>query len=197
MRHRYPASIVEVEIDRRSAWQRKHLRALQLSYARAPHRDVYLPLIEAALGNGHTHLAPLNIDLIHTIAEDLGLDTPIFLSSTIDTDSGRTGRLVGLCLALEADVYLAGAGGRQYMDVAAFEAVGIEVRFQEYGHPVYPQCFGGFEPHLSIVDLLLNCGRESLSVLRSTGVAAHPGIPAASERSSARPVAGQPTRSVR
>ncbi len=49
----------------------------------------------------------------------------------------------------------------------AFAAAGIEVVFQHYEHPVYPQLFGEFTSHLSVLDLVLNCGAEGISVLRS------------------------------
>jgi hypothetical protein len=39
---------------------------------------------------------------------------------------------------------------------------------QEFEAPIYPQRYGRFEPNLSIVDLLFNCGPGSLEVIRST-----------------------------
>jgi hypothetical protein len=36
---------------------------------------------------------------------------------------------------------------------------------QEWRAPVYPQLDGDFIPDLSILDLLLNCGPESLRIL--------------------------------
>jgi hypothetical protein len=42
----------------------------------------------------------------------------------------------------------------------------IEVSFQDFKHPQYPQCYGPFEPNMSIVDLLFNCGQESLAIIR-------------------------------
>jgi len=38
---------------------------------------------------------------------------------------------------------------------------GIEVEWQDYVHPVYPQQDGDFVLYLSMVDLLFNCGEEN------------------------------------
>jgi hypothetical protein len=65
-----------------------------------------------------------------------------------------------------ADTYLAGAGGRQYMQVNKFRQTEVTVNFQDYQHPVYEQLFGEFSPQLSILDLLFNYGTKSLEVIR-------------------------------
>jgi len=44
------------------------------------------------------------------------------------------------------------------------------VYFQNYKHAEYPQLFGGFESHLSIVDLLFNCASNSLEILMSDNI---------------------------
>jgi xanthine dehydrogenase iron-sulfur cluster and FAD-binding subunit A len=49
----------------------------------------------------------------------------------------------------------------------AFAEAGIEVTFQDYRHPTYPQLHGEFVSHLSVVDLLFNCGPDSYEVIMS------------------------------
>lgn len=56
------------------------------------------------------------------IATQIEYDTP--------TDLLSTDRLVEICKAHGADTYLAGIGGKNYMDLDKFKAAGIEVRFQ-------------------------------------------------------------------
>ena len=87
-------------------------------------------------------------------------------ASELDAEDEPTQRLIDLCHAVGADVYLAGADGRNYMDVERFAQAGIEVIFQEYEHPSYGQLFGTFESHLSALDLVLNCGPRGLEILR-------------------------------
>jgi hypothetical protein len=52
------------------------------------------------------------------------------------------------------------------MNLELFDKEGIEVIFQDFKHPVYNQLFGDFEPYLSAIDLLFNCGDNSLEILR-------------------------------
>ncbi|MBI2016751.1 MAG: WbqC family protein, partial [Candidatus Rokubacteria bacterium] len=66
----------------------------------------------------------------------------------------------------------AGAGGADYMDMECYRRAGVSVGFQDFRHPVYPQAYSGFEPHLSAVDLLLNCGAGSIARVRETRQAA-------------------------
>jgi hypothetical protein len=76
---------------------------------------------------------------------------------------------VNVCRRFEADTYLAGAGGREYMDLTLFEKAGIAVEFQEFIPPVYPQHWSAlpqdFVPGLSAIDLIFNCGQQSLKIL--------------------------------
>ena len=63
-------------------------------------------------------------------------------------------------------LYIAGGGAHGYLDMRPFEVRQIRVEFQSYQHPVYPQMFEAFEPNLSVLDLLFNCGDQSLDIIR-------------------------------
>jgi hypothetical protein len=52
------------------------------------------------------------------------------------------------------------------MDLGKYGDAGVEVIFQEYRHPVYPQLWGDFEPFMSVVDLIYNQGLEALEIIR-------------------------------
>jgi hypothetical protein len=69
---------------------------------------------------------------------------------------------------VQADRYLSGVGARAYFEPEPFAAAGIEVLWQNFKHPIYPQLYGEFIPGLSSIDLLFNCGiAKSREVLRS------------------------------
>ena len=125
-----------------------------------------MALLADLLEQAWTHLAPLNIELIRRLATRLGIDTDIRLGSGIEARADPTLRLLDLCRELGADTYLSGAGGN-YLEQDTFDEGGVELRFQRYEHPTYPQLHGAFEPYMSVVDLLMNCGEDSFSIIRS------------------------------
>jgi lysophospholipase L1-like esterase len=53
--------ILDVEIDRRTSWARKHIASVRQAYARAPFLSRYLPELEALLQREWTHLVDLDI----------------------------------------------------------------------------------------------------------------------------------------
>ena len=71
-----------------------------------------------------------------------------------------------VCRALDASAYLSGSGGgREYTDEAALREHGLDLRFDEFEYPRYEQLSGDFEPNLSVLDVLLNCGPASRGLI--------------------------------
>ncbi len=166
VRHRFPQTIAEVEVRDSEPWRRKHLRALESNYRKAAHFDETMAPIAEILGQRQKQLAPLNIELIGRLMGQLGIETRMVLGSEVEAREDPTLRLIDLCLRMGADTYLSGAGG-DYLDQSAFAEAGISLRFQAYDHPTYPQLYGDFEPYMSVVDLLMNCGPGSFSIIAS------------------------------
>ena len=166
VRYRFGQKINQVRINDTVNWPRKHLQALHTNYAKAPFFSQYIGLLEHAYQKAWDTIEALNIYLIETIRNLLDLDhKPAVRSSEMQLRDQPSLRLVDICKLLGADTYLAGAGGAAYMDLEPFRQNGIEVIFQKFAHPVYPQLYGPFQSHLSILDLLFNCGPESPSIL--------------------------------
>jgi hypothetical protein len=76
--------------------------------------------------------------------------------------------------AVNGNHFYEGSAGRNYIDVNVFERNGISITFQDYNHPKYPQMYGDFISHLSMIDLLFNCGPESLNILTGGRVKGEP-----------------------
>jgi hypothetical protein len=165
---RFPQRINEVEINTKQPWFKKHLQALVTNYSKAPYFEDYFSTFEACFCREWKWLFELNIFLIEHLRELLGLQQKqTLLASELSLSNDPTGRLVDICKSVGADTYLAGRDGANYMDLEQFEKNSINVVFQEFQHPVYPQLFNGFQSHLSLVDLLFNCGPQSLEIIRT------------------------------
>jgi hypothetical protein len=159
--------ISEVEIDVDQPWARRHLRTIEASYARAPHFARFAGALREFYARPWGRLAPLATASARWLAEAVGISTPCCAASSLGvTAADATGRLVALCRAVGATVYLSGPDGVRYLDLGRFAEAGIAVRVQRYDHPVYVQAHGDFVPYLSALDLLLMHGNEALDILR-------------------------------
>ena len=171
---RFPERIDRVEINARTDWQRKHGQALRQHYGSAPHWAPVGPELTALFQERWARLCDLNLAVLDILCRQLGITTPRRLASTMEAREEPTDRLVDLCRAVGGTVYLAGRGAVPkdkdevpYMDLGRFSQAGIQVQVQDYQHPTYPQRYTPFVSHLAVVDLLFNCGPESLTILRS------------------------------
>lgn len=166
--YRFPQKINEVEINNKVNWKRKHVQALITNYSKTPFFENYINLIGNINQKEHKYFSSLAININENIRRELGITTKTIKASEINLKNEHpTARLVEICKKLGANTYLAGQDGKNYMDMDIFKHEGIRVIFQNFNHPVYPQVFGEFISHLSILDLLFNCGSRSMAILRA------------------------------
>ena len=163
VRFQFPEKICDVKINPMVNWRKKHLQSLVTNYRRAPYFEKYFQVYEQIYSEDWEFVSELNIHFIERLAEALGLSQkPAVRSSQLELREDPTDRLIDICRAVEADTYLAGQDGMNYMDLERFKDNGIEVIIQDFKHPIYPQMFNEFQSHMSVVDLLFNCGPGSL-----------------------------------
>ena len=168
VRYRFPEKINEVRINNTTQWSKKHLQAIKTNYSRAPYFKEYISIFEDTFSRDWELISGLNIHLIECLKDALQMkEKKTIISSELTPREDPTDRLIDICKELGADTYLAGQGGADYMDAIRFEKNGLKLIMQEFKHPVYSQLFGDFQSHMSIVDLLFNCGTESMDMIRS------------------------------
>lgn len=160
--------IVDAEVDNNKGWARKMVATIRQNYARAPHLAGYLPELEQLLVAPWRFLIDLDLAIIDLMCRWFELKRPVFRASALGVEGDKSGRLLAICQRFSATKYLSGNAAQDYLDVALFEDAGIAVEWQNYRHPVYPQLHGDFIPYLSALDLVLNAGRHSISILRGT-----------------------------
>ena len=156
----FPA-ILDVHIDNRTPWARKHVSSVRQAYARAPFLGRYLPELEELLQRRWERLVDLDIACVAMMAKWFGLRTRIERSSGLAISGERSARLVSICARFGATTYVSGDSAAAYLDLDLFRQQGIEVVWQHYAHPTYAQLHGDFLPYLSALDLLLNCGDDA------------------------------------
>ena len=164
---RYEQRINEIEISYDQNWQIKNLNKIKQNYNKTEYFNKYFPEFKKIYRSKPKFLRDLNIELIKFLLEKFGIHTKLYISSGLLDNVGRGGTNVNLNISkkLNADVYLSGAFGKDYLDVPKFEKAGIKVEFQDFQHPVYRQVYEPFIPNMSSIDLLFNYGPESLQMI--------------------------------
>ena len=166
---KYHARINEIVPLWDRPWTQRHLRTLQHAYGSAPYfSDVMERIVLRVLERAERvrlNLAELNIALVQEVCSYLGIERPMRRSSEYGVETSSTRRLIELVQLAGGDRYLSGPSGKDYMQPELFSEAGLDLAFADFVHPAYPQRGAEFEPNLSILDLLFNCGPEALSCL--------------------------------
>jgi hypothetical protein len=163
----FEQTIREVRINREESWAKEHWKTIEHNYNRAPffneHRDFFTGLYSKKWDL----LIDLSMEVIRYVNSYLKIETPVMMSSEFNLSSKSSERIIDICKRTGADVYLSGSGGKQYIDEKVFADNSIKLVYQDFSHPVYPQLHGAFVSHLSVLDLLFNCGPKSRDILLS------------------------------
>lgn len=155
---RFYQKINEVEIDTSSSWRKEHLKSIKFNYQKSKFYDIYISFFEQLYEKDWKYLIDINLEIINFILSTLSIDTKIEFSSKLNLSSTSTQRIIDICKYYNADTYLSGIGGKNYLDEDLFKKNGIKLVYQNFVHPEYPQVYPGFVPYMSIIDLLFNCG---------------------------------------
>lgn len=97
--------------------------------------------------------------------ESLGISTQVTRMSEHSFQGSKSALVLDMCNQLRAGVYIFGNEGSNYAEVQDFRDSGVHPVFSSYLHPHYSQFHGCFQSHLSVIDLLFNCGPDSLEIL--------------------------------
>jgi len=165
---RFSQLINEVEIIKNSNWRKKHWKTLFYSYKNAPYWERCAEFFKSLYQKEWHYLVDLNETIIRFIIGELGIKVKLVKASELNVSGRSTELLLNICKELGADVYLSGKSGREYLDEHRFKDEKIEVMYQDFKHPIYPQQFEPFIPQMSTIDLMFNCGDSSLNILRHT-----------------------------
>ncbi|WP_431027073.1 WbqC family protein [Lysinibacillus sp. LZ02] len=159
--------IHELQIAADQKWQLNHWKAIEANYKKSMYWLTYKDGFEQLYHDKWTHLAPFNIALIQHIQSLLNIRADILLESDFKQDFGsKNERNINVVFHLGGDVYLSGIGARAYNDESQFHERQIQLIYQEFKHPIYPQRWGEFQPNLSIIDMLFHCGPETMNMIR-------------------------------
>lgn len=162
--------IKEIRISNLENWRKKHLITILQSYRKAPFFDYYAPWLESIYSKEWDFLIDLTNEILFFLIKEMNIKTKIIRQSDTGINSQKQDLVFDLCKFTKADIYISGALGKDYIDVTPFKQAQIDVYFQNYQHPIYPQAGKlGFIPKLGIIDLFMNVGSKKAFEFIMTG----------------------------
>lgn len=157
--------INDIEIDNSQDWSKKHWKTIFLNYKKAPFFENYADFFEDVYKRDWKYLSELNEYMLKWFLGQLDIKVEYSKASELHFEGYKSDFVLDMCKKLKADLYIFGALGKDYANSEKFEKAGVKLYFQDYKHPVYPQLHDKFEPYMSVIDLLFNCGSESKNIL--------------------------------
>ena len=153
--------IEETSIDYSTPWARKMLNRIRESYRTAPCFEPYFSELSDTLLKPFASISELNVSLIHWVCRRLEIGTPITFSREYHPSGTKTERVISILRQVDADTYLSGPSGKNYIVPELFEQAGIRLEYKEYNYPEYEQLYPPFDPSVSVLDLLFMKGADA------------------------------------
>jgi len=173
--------IRDIRLSAKSNWRRKLLNTFFLNYKKCPFFDETYAVIEPIIRSEVDSLSEMATRSIVEVCKHLQIETEIVenplyeeLESLLERDNlaeafpsiklrqreRKVYRVIAVCHMLKADRFVNAIGGQALYDKDEFKANGIELNFLRSKDEPYLQTTESYHPGLSIIDVLMNCGRE-------------------------------------
>lgn len=165
-------SIGDTLINNTTDWRRKISNLIFFNYKKAAHFDEIYPVIESLINQNFDSIHDYNSQIILGICNLLDINTKIMTSnekyipmekelsqlSNQNSTEEKAQRIFEICKTEGTNNYVNPSGGVELYDRKHFSENGIQLDFIETLNYEYKQFTGEFEPHLSIIDVLMHNG---------------------------------------
>jgi hypothetical protein len=181
--------INDIELVEHRAWRQKMLNSIFFNYKPRPFFGEIYPLVELVVNADVALLTDLCALSIRTVCGYLEIptemtrDTSKYLALEERLASNEANfqllfplvclqnlerkviRVIEICHMEGADAFVNAIGGQSLYDKDEFNQNHIDLFFVHTRPYAYPQSTPVFYPHLSIIDVLMNCGKEGTQQL--------------------------------
>jgi hypothetical protein len=163
----FDVNLCNVLLDK-GTWRTKHLNLIRESYKKSAFFDEVFPHIEECYSHECQLLIDFNMYIIRRLFALFDISITEISSSSLDIHGRKDDLIISIMKEVHSRTYLSGTGAREFYNPVPYTEAEIEIIWDEFNHPVYPQMFGRFMPYMSSIDLLFNCGVEqSRKIIRN------------------------------
>jgi len=146
-------------------WRKKHWETIKQNYNKAPYFKDYSDFFEQVYSKKWNWLVDLNIHIIEGLRDFLNISTPLIKTDGDEFEKKKTELVIEICKKFNATDYLSSDGEVDYIEKNKFKKANIRHHYLNYTPTPYPQLFGEFIPNLSVIDLIFNCGHQSINII--------------------------------
>lgn len=145
--------------------RKKVLAKIYNSYKKAPFFDQTYSLLEKIINFDEENLFYFLLNSIDCMKSNLGIDTPLVISSSIAFDKTLKSeeRVLSICQAKRAMSYVNPIGGQELYKKDHFNEMGLDLKFHNMDPFTYDQMNESFISHLSIIDVMMYNSKEQVS----------------------------------
>ena len=177
------SKLCNINIDNKTKWRNKLLKIIYYNYRKTIFFEEIFTVIEGLILKEIEYLTDLNCSAITQISHYLDISTDIvsdisnyellekelsIRGSYVDTffnviqkpDGIKSTRVIYICKNEQADTFVNAIGGQELYNKQIFLINGIKLCFINTLPYSYKQRASQFFPNLSIIDVLMNCGKE-------------------------------------
>lgn len=161
--------INEAKIKPVADWRETHLDLLKKSFSHSPYSSDALAIADQVYSADYSNIGDLSRASMLALAAyfELDLATNFVDVMQLNVSGANTDRVLSLAKSLNGTRYITGHGAASYLNHESFEREGIAVDYMNYNRKAYPQQHGQFNPHVTGLDLVANCGREGIKYICS------------------------------
>jgi hypothetical protein len=160
-------AINEIEFSQDKNWREDNIQLIYTNYKDAKFYSEILSEVEKLYSYTGNSLLEFNMNSIELLMDLLDVRIPLIYASSLEPEGHKNQLLIDLLRKVDATHYLSGVGAKDYFDANLFIESGIEIIWQNFTHPIYPQLHNDYIPYLSSFDVLFNCGiTQSRKILR-------------------------------
>ena len=142
----------------------KMMNRIKEYYRKAPQLELVYPVIKKCILFEENNLFNFILNSLNQVKEYLEIRTPLVISSNICIDHALKAekKVIDICKARKADMYVNPIGGIQLYEKDEFKKKGIELYFLKTNDFRYMQLSNDFIPFLSILDVMMFNSKEEI-----------------------------------
>lgn len=145
--------------------RKKMLNKIIAAYRKAPYYSFVYPIIEKCILFVEKNLFSFILNSLCIIKDYLEIKTPFSISSSIpiDHDLKSEEKVISICKARKADLYLNPIGGITLYNRDKFKREKVDLHFIKTNDFTYEQFNNDFIPFLSIIDVMMFNSKEKIN----------------------------------